>query len=103
MGDAGLGDRFGVPLVEQSFVLDIGRQGIEVAMMVSLPILAVSLFLGLLVSIFQAVTQVQEMTLTFVPKLVGVAIILAFMGNWMLTMLVTFTHTCFERVATLGG
>jgi flagellar biosynthetic protein FliQ len=89
--------------MEQSFVLDIGRQGIEVAMMVSLPILAVSLFLGVLVSIFQAVTQVQEMTLTFVPKLIGVAVILAFMGNWMLTTLVTFTHTCFERVATLGG
>lgn len=71
--------------------------------MVSLPILAVTLFLGLLVSVFQAVTQVQEMTLTFVPKLLGVAVILAFMGNWMLTTLVTFMHTCFQRVATLGG
>jgi flagellar biosynthetic protein FliQ len=89
--------------VDQGYVLDIGRQGLEVALMVSLPILAVTLFLGLLVSVFQAVTQVQEMTLTFVPKLVGVAIMLAFMGNWMLTTLVTFTHTCFERVATLGG
>jgi flagellar biosynthetic protein FliQ len=88
--------------VDQGYVLDIGRQGLEVALMVSLPILAVTLFLGLLVSVFQAVTQVQEMTLTFVPKLVGVAIMLAFMGNWMLTTLVTFTHTCFERVATLG-
>ena len=89
--------------MDQGYVLDIGRQGLEVALMVSLPILAVTLFLGLLVSVFQAVTQVQEMTLTFVPKLVGVAIMLAFMGNWMLTTLVTFTHTCFERVATLGG
>lgn len=89
--------------MEQAYVLDIGRQGIEVAIMVSLPILAVTLFLGLLVSVFQAVTQVQEMTLTFVPKLLGVAVILAFMGNWMLTTLVTFMHTCFQRVATLGG
>lgn len=89
--------------MEQSYVLDIGRQGIEVAIMVSLPILAVTLFLGLLVSVFQAVTQVQEMTLTFVPKLLGVAVVLAFMGNWMLTTLVTFMHTCFQRVATLGG
>jgi flagellar biosynthesis protein FliQ len=89
--------------MEQSFVLDIGRQGIEVALMVSLPILSVTLFLGLLVSVFQAVTQVQEMTLTFVPKLIGVAIILAMMGNWMLTTIVTFTHTCFERIATLGS
>jgi len=88
--------------MDQSYVLDISRQGIEVALMVSLPILAVTLFLGLLVSIFQAVTQVQEMTLTFVPKVIGVAVVLAFMGNWMLTTLVTFTHVCFERVATLG-
>ncbi|ODU53050.1 hypothetical protein ABT09_02190, partial [bacterium SCN 57-13] len=70
---------------------------------VSLPILAVTLFLGLLVSVFQAVTQVQEMTLTFVPKLVGVAIILAFMGNWMLTTLVQFMHLCFERASMLGA
>lgn len=89
--------------MEQSYVLDIGRQGVEVAIMVSLPILAVTLFLGLLVSVFQAVTQVQEMTLTFVPKLLGVAVVMAFMGNWMLTTLVTFMHTCFQRVATLGG
>jgi len=81
----------------------LGRQGVEVALMVSLPILAVTLFLGLLVSVFQAVTQVQEMTLTFVPKLVGVAIILAFMGNWMLTTLVQFMHLCFERASMLGA
>lgn len=89
--------------MDQGYVLDIGRQGVEVALMVSLPILAVTLFFGLLVSVFQAVTQVQEMTLTFVPKLLGVAAVLAFMGNWMLTTLVQFTHLCFERVATLGG
>ncbi|MBN9503567.1 MAG: flagellar biosynthetic protein FliQ [Armatimonadetes bacterium 55-13] len=89
--------------MNQGSVLDLGRQGVEVALMVSLPILAVTLFLGLLVSVFQAVTQVQEMTLTFVPKLVGVAIILAFMGNWMLTTLVQFMHLCFERASMLGA
>lgn len=89
--------------MNQGYVLDLGRQGVEVALMVSLPIMAVTLFLGLMVSVFQAVTQVQEMTLTFVPKLIGVAIILSFMGNWMLTTLVQFTHQCFERVAQVGG
>ncbi len=89
--------------MEQSYVLDIGRQGIEVALMVALPIMAVTLFLGVLVSVFQAVTQVQEMTLTFVPKLIGVAIVLAFLGSWMLTTLVGFMQVCFQRVATLGG
>ena len=55
--------------MDHTFVLDVDRQGIEVALMVALPILAVTLFLGLLVSVFQAITQVQEMTLTFVPPL----------------------------------
>jgi flagellar biosynthetic protein FliQ len=88
--------------MDHSFVLDVGRQGIEVALMVSLPLLAVTLFLGLLVSVFQAITQVQEMTLTFVPKLIGVGVVLAFMGSWMLTTLVHFTTMCLERIGTVG-
>lgn len=87
---------------DSSFVIDIGRQGIEVGLMVALPILAVTLFLGLIVSVFQAITQVQEQTLTFVPKLIGVAIVLALMGGWMLSTLVRFTLICFERIGTLG-
>ena len=88
--------------MDHSFVLDVGRQGVQVAIMVSLPILAVTLFLGLLVSVFQAITQVQEQTLTFVPKLFGVAIIMAFMGSWMLSTLVRFTSMCLEQIATVG-
>lgn len=74
----------------------------QVALMVSLPVLAVTLFMGLAVSIFQAVTQVQEMTLTFVPKLIGVALIIAFMGNWMLTTLVSYTQLCFQQIAEIA-
>lgn len=70
--------------------------------MVSLPILAVTLFLGLLVSVFQAVTQVQEATLTFVPKLIGVGLVLTLLGSWMLNTLVKFTTMCLERIATVG-
>ncbi len=88
--------------MDHTFVLDVGRQGIEVAMMVSLPILAITLFLGLLVSVFQAITQIQEQTLTFVPKLIGVGLVLTFMGSWMLTTLVKFMSMCLERVATVG-
>lgn len=77
----------------------ISRQAMEVAAMVAMPVLAVSLFLGILVSIFQAATQIQEMTLTFVPKLLGIAVVLALMGSWMLTTLVQFAHLCF----TLAG
>lgn len=70
--------------------------------MVALPILAVTLFLGLLVSVFQAITQVQEMTLTFVPKLIGVGLVLTLMGSWMLNTLVKFTVMCLERISTVG-
>ena len=88
--------------MDQSYVIDVGRQGVQVALMVSMPILAVSLFVGVLVSIFQAVTQIQEQTLTFVPKLVAVGVALAIMGGWMLTTLVSYMRLCFEHAARLG-
>lgn len=83
--------------------LDLAQYGVQVGLMVSLPVLAVALFVGLAVSVFQAVTQVHEMTLTFVPKLVGVAVLMAFMGNWMLQKLVGFTLFCFDQIARVGG
>lgn len=85
--------------MDQGQVLSLARQAMEVALMVSLPVLAVGLFVGILVSVFQAATQIQEMTLTFVPKIIGVGIVLALLGSWMLNQLVTFTHLCFEHVA----
>jgi flagellar biosynthetic protein FliQ len=88
--------------MDQGSVLEVGRQAMQVALMVSLPLLAVSLFLGLMVSVFQAITQVQEMTLTFVPKLIGIGTVLAFMGGWMLTTLVSFTTLCFQHMANVG-
>ena len=87
--------------MEQTVVLDIARQGMTVGLMVTMPILAVALFTGLAVSVFQAVTQIQEMTLTYVPKLIGAAIVVLMMGNWMLTTLVRFTHVCFDQAFVL--
>jgi flagellar biosynthetic protein FliQ len=88
--------------MDEGAALDIARQGMEVALMVSLPVMAVTLFLGLLVSVFQAVTQVQEMTLTFVPKLIGIGIVLVLMGNWMLTTLVNYMLVCFDHAARIA-
>lgn len=88
--------------MEQGAVLDIGRQALQIALMVSLPALAVALFIGVAVSVFQAVTQVQESSLTFVPKLIGVGIVLAAMGHWMLGTLVAFTTTCFQHAGAVG-
>jgi flagellar biosynthetic protein FliQ len=88
--------------MDQASAIDLARQGITTAITVLLPLLATSLFIGVLVSVFQALTQVQETTLTFVPKLAGVAVILTLLGNWMLTMIVAFMQHAFMRITDLG-
>jgi flagellar biosynthetic protein FliQ len=88
--------------MDQNAALDISRQALQVGLMVSLPGLAVALFIGVAVSIFQAVTQVQEATLTFVPKLIGVGVVMALLGHWMLGTLVAFTQVCLQQASTVG-
>ncbi|HZO91198.1 MAG TPA: flagellar biosynthesis protein FliQ [Chthonomonadaceae bacterium] len=78
----------------QPEVLQIGRNALIVALQLSLPVLLFGLVAGVLVSIFQAVTQIQEFTLTFVPKLLAVVLALAIFGPWMLSTMVHFlTYT----------
>lgn len=89
--------------MDTSAALEVTHQGLQVALMVLLPLLAVTLFLGLAVSIFQAMTQIQEMTLTFVPKLLGAAALVVLMGNWMLNQLVGFTIFCLEQSTRISG
>jgi flagellar biosynthetic protein FliQ len=88
--------------MDQAVALDLARQGMQVAFMVALPILAVALFVGVLVSIFQAVTSIQEMTLTFVPKLICVGLAVVLLGNWMVVQIVGFTTVCFDQIARVG-
>ncbi len=84
-----------------SAVLDIAMKMLTTAAEVAAPILAVSLCVGLVVSIFQSVTQVQEMTLTFVPKLLAVALVIVFAGHWMLGRVVGFTNEMFAMIPHL--
>jgi len=88
--------------MNEGVVMDLARQGVIVTLLVTMPVLAVALFTGLAVSVFQAVTQVQEMTLTFVPKLIGVGIVMIAMGGWMISTLVRFTQVCFEQATKVG-
>ncbi|HZP80325.1 MAG TPA: flagellar biosynthesis protein FliQ [Chthonomonadaceae bacterium] len=75
-------------------VLEVGRNALIVALKLSLPVLMFGLVAGVLVSIFQAVTQIQEFTLTFVPKLLAVILALALFGPWMLSTMIHFmTYT----------
>ncbi|PRD17563.1 flagellar biosynthetic protein FliQ [Pantoea coffeiphila] len=82
---------------------DIIAQGLKLVLMISVVAILPSLMTGLLVSIFQATTQINEQTLSFLPRLVMTMLVLVFAGKWMLTQLIDFTLLIFEQAATLVG
>lgn len=82
-------------------IVEIALDTMLVALKLSAPILVTALVLGFAISLFQSMTQIQEFTLSFVPKLVGVGIALLVSGNWMLHTLVTFTEDLFEAIPGL--
>ena len=84
-------------------VINIALQTMVVALKLSAPILVTSLVIGFTISLFQSMTQIQEFTLAFVPKLVGVGVALLVSGGWMLQTLVDFTQDLFAMVPTLLG
>jgi flagellar biosynthetic protein FliQ len=75
----------------ESFVMTLSRDTMLIAFTLAAPMLGVSLLVGLVVSLFQAVTQINEMTLTFVPKVISLGLIILFLGPWMLQQVVRFT------------
>jgi flagellar biosynthetic protein FliQ len=82
-------------------VLDIIREAFMTMIVVAGPVLIIALVVGLLISILQATTQLQEQTLSFVPKILAVVVALIVFGNFMLNALVGFTQTIFEMIATM--
>ena len=82
-------------------IIEIAMQTMLVALKLSAPILMTALAIGFAISLFQAMTQIQEFTLSFVPKVVGIGIALIFSGNWMLHTLIDFTVDLFERIPSL--
>lgn len=85
------------------FVLGLGRESIMLVLLVAGPMLAFGLVIGLIISIFQAVTQVHEMTLTFIPKIVAVAFALILFLPWMISIVTDFTTRLFESIPSLIG
>jgi flagellar biosynthetic protein FliQ len=79
-------------------IIEIALRAMLVALKLSAPILVTSLVIGFAISLFQSMTQIQEFTLAFVPKLLGVGVALLFCGNWMLHTLTTFTVDLFEAI-----
>ncbi|EXI89521.1 MAG: Flagellar biosynthetic protein FliQ [Candidatus Accumulibacter regalis] len=84
-------------------VMDIGRQAVEMTLLLAAPLLLAALLIGLIVSIFQAATQINEQTLSFIPKLVGVFLILLLAGPWMLGLMVDYVRRLFESIPLLVG
>lgn len=80
------------------FVTSIGKETIEVILMVSAPVLIAGMVVGLIISIFQAVTQIQEMTLTFVPKIIVVFLVLLGLAPWMMELMIKFTSDIFINI-----
>ena len=87
--------------MDEAFVMTLGRDALMLALLVGAPMLGVSLIVGLVVSLFQAMTQINEMTLTFVPKIVGIGLIILILGPWMLQQLIRFTVNIFDLLPTM--
>lgn len=86
----------------QEAVLSLAQSALVVTVILAAPVLLVSMVIGLLVSIFQAVTSINEMTLTFIPKVVGIFVALLVLGPWMMATFLGFTRGLFLQLATLA-
>ena len=85
----------------EELILKLGQDALRTTAMLAAPLLVSTLVIGLLVSIFQALTQINEATLTFVPKMILVSLILVFAGPWMLDILSSYTIDLFENIAVM--
>jgi flagellar biosynthesis protein FliQ len=89
--------------VNQDTVVNLASQAMSLALKIAGPLLIVALIAGLAVSIFQAVTQIQEQSLTLIPKIIGVAAVMIVLGPWMLGQLVAYTTALFTSIPTMVG
>lgn len=87
--------------MDQSTVINIAQNALKMILYVSAPMLGLSLIIGLAVSIFQATTQIQEQTLTFIPKILAVIAAIAIFGSWMLKTLVEYTQDLYMNINQL--
>jgi len=84
-------------------VMALGRHAMEITLMISAPMLLVALAVGLVVSIFQAATQINEMTLSFIPKLIGIFVSLVVAGPWMLSVMLDYMRELFTSIPGMVG
>lgn len=85
------------------FVIEIGRKTVELVLMLSAPMLLSAVLVGLLISIFQAATQINEQTMTFIPKIVAVLITLLVFAPWMIKLILAFTREIYSSIGSIAG
>jgi flagellar biosynthetic protein FliQ len=84
-------------------VIEIGRNAVEITLLISAPLFIAALVTGLIVSIFQAATQINEATLSFVPKLIAIFVTLIVVGPWMITMMTDYMRRLYESIPSIIG
>jgi len=89
--------------MNQDVAINLVMKAMELAFMVAMPLLLVGLAVGVLISIFQAVTQIQEMTLTFIPKIIACGAVVAIAGPWMLGQVISYTEQLYASIPSLIG
>jgi flagellar biosynthetic protein FliQ len=89
--------------MNQDTVVNLAAQAMSLSLKVAGPLLLVGLVIGLLVSIFQAVTQIQEQSLSLIPKIAGVAVVIVLLGPWMLGQLVSYTTALYTAIPSMVG
>ncbi len=89
--------------MNQDTVVNLASQAMSLALKVAGPLLLVALVVGLVISVFQAVTQIQEQSLTLIPKIIAVAVVIVLLGPWMLGQLVGYTAALYTAIPTMVG
>jgi flagellar biosynthesis protein FliQ len=89
--------------MNQDTVVNLASQAMSLALKVGAPLLIAALVVGVIVSVFQAVTQIQEQSLSLIPKIVAVAVVLVVLGPWMLGQLVSYTTALYTAIPTMVG
>lgn len=88
--------------MDSGFILYLGRHTLETALFLSAPILLTCMIVGIIVTLFQAVTSIRDMTLTIVPKLLAVGVVTLLFGNWMMEILIRFANEIFGHIQNIG-
>ncbi|MBV9604828.1 MAG: flagellar biosynthesis protein FliQ [Solirubrobacterales bacterium] len=89
--------------MNQDTVINLATQAMMLALKIAGPVLLLGLIVGLLVSIFQAVTSIQEQSLSFIPKIIGVAVLIVVLGPWMLNQMVSYAQSLYLSIPSLIG